>query len=306
MPNHESIQHLRLATRASPMAQAQACFVKQRLHELFPYCKIEIVLMTTLGDDHLDKPITALDNKTVFVKNLENALLNNHADFAVHCVKDMSVYPVPNLMCAALLKRDNPSDALLSCKGHNLENLPKGALIGTGSPRRIAQLKNIRPDLAFTPIRGNVNSRIEKLEQGEVDALMLSYCGLLRINHIAYITQIMNPVTFISAVGQGVLCVQCRADDFETFELLKHLNDTPTASAVAAEQALVHRLNGDCHTPIGVYAHCTDDQLQLYACLEDEKSGELFYTQTRGLSHHAREIGLAAADDLIAQGENYF
>ena len=302
MNNTLSTQKLRLATRASPMALEQARLVIKLIHEQFPYCSIELVPMTTLGDDCLDRPIMALDNKTVFVKTLENALLTHQADFAVHCVKDMSVYPVPNLVCAALLKRDDPRDALLSCKGHTLNSLPQGALIGTGSPRRIVQLKKIRPDLRFTPIRGNVNSRIEKLENNEVDALMLSYCGLLRIQKTDYVTELFNPIDFISAVGQGALCVQCREDDDEIFQILHHLHDLPTAYAIAAEKALVHRLNGDCHTPIGVFAHIIDGQLKLNACIGDQQSGEIIYTQTQGFTKDAKHVGIAAANDLIAKG----
>jgi hydroxymethylbilane synthase len=302
----QTIQTLRLATRASPMALAQAHLVMQLIYEKFPACNIELVPMTTLGDDHLDKQILELDNKTVFVKTLENALLTHQADCAVHCVKDMSVYPVPSLGCAALLKRDDASDALLSCKGHTLESLPHGAVIGTGSPRRIAQLKVIRPDLKFTPIRGNVNSRIQKLEAGEVDALMLSYCGLLRINQTHYVTELFNPVDFISAVGQGALCVQCRKDDHATLQLLRHLNDPSTEKAIAAEQAFVHRLNGDCYTPMGVYAQITEDQLQLHAFLEDQKTGTLMRTKAQGSSENPEQIGLSAANDLIAKGAYHF
>jgi hydroxymethylbilane synthase len=287
------------------MALEQAYLVKNLIKQQFPQCEVELVPMTTLGDRCLDKPIKELDNKSVFVKNIESALLNNQADFAVHCVKDMSVYPVPGLVNAALLARDDPRDALLSCKSETLDTLPQGALIGTGSPRRMAQLKRIRPDLTFTPVRGNVNTRIQKLEDGEMDALMLSYCGLLRIHKTDYITELFDPVDFISAVGQGTLCIQCREGDNDIQQLLRHLHDLPTATAVAAEQALVHRLNGDCHTPIGVYARIVDGQLQVDACIGDAKSGAVIYTKAQGPMDSAQRIGIAAADDLIAKGANH-
>jgi hydroxymethylbilane synthase len=303
--NYQSITNLRLATRESPMALEQAHLVIKHIKRQFPDCEIQLVPMTTLGDDCLDKSIKDLDNKSVFVKTIESAILNNQADFAVHCVKDMSVYPVPGLMNTALLKRDDPRDALLSCKGHTLETLPQGALVGTGSPRRIAQLKSIRPDLKFTPIRGNVNTRIKKLEDGEVDALMLSYCGLLRIDKMDYVTQLFDPTDFISAVGQGTLCIQCRECDYDIQQFLHHLHDVPTGIAIAAEQALVHRLNGDCHTPIGVYARIEDGELSLDACIGDEKTGVVIYTKAQGSGDHAQRIGIAAADDLIAKGANH-
>lgn len=305
MSDYRSIANLRLATRESPMAMQQAEFVKALILKQFPHCQIDFVPMTTLGDECLDRPIQQIDNKSVFVKTIESALLNNQADFAVHCVKDMSVYPIPGLVNAALLKRDDPRDALLSCQGHTLETLPQGAMVGTGSPRRIAQIKRTRPDLQFTPIRGNVNTRIKKLESGDVDALMLSYCGLLRINKLDYITQLFDPSEFVSAVGQGTLCIQCREGDQDIQKLLRHLHDVPTTVAIAAEQALVHRLNGDCHTPIGVYARIDEGQLHLDACIGDDKTGAVIYTKAQGPVDNAQRIGIAAADDLIAKGANH-
>lgn len=305
MANILKLKELRLATRESPMAMEQAYLVQRLLAKHFPEIDITLVPMTTLGDRCLDKPIQEIDNKSVFVKNIESALLNNQADFAVHCVKDMSVYPVSGLTVAALLKRDDPRDALLSCEGHTLESLPQNATIGTGSPRRIAQLKRIRPDLNFKPIRGNVNTRIQKLENGEVDALMLSYCGLQRLDKLDYVTQLFNADEFVAAVGQGTLCLQCREGNPDIERMLHHLHDYDTATAIAAEQALVHRLNGDCHTPIGVYAQVTDNQVRLDACVGDQKTGAVIYTKAQGPADNAQRIGIAAADDLIAKGANH-
>jgi hydroxymethylbilane synthase len=294
----------RLATRQSPMAMVQAEAVRDLLEKMHPNLKIELCPMKAAGDKQLNKPISKIGDKSVFVKTLEKALLNNEADFAVHCVKDMSVYSTPGLMIAAMMERDDPRDALVTRSGEKLMELPKGAKIGTGSPRRVAQLMQLRSDLEYVPIRGNVNTRLKHLKDGVVDALMLSFCGLQRIHQAQAVSELFDPDLFIPAVGQGALALQCRENDAGTQQLCRSLHHVTTALTVAAEQALIQRLNGDCQTPIGVYATLSGDQLVLRACIGDAEHTALLFSKAEGPCEQAQLIGITAADDLIAKGAN--
>ncbi len=257
------INTITIATRQSEMALYQASAIQQRLADLFPQIDFIIKGMSTSGDRNLSKPLAQIGGKGVFVKELQRALLNGEADCAVHCVKDMSVYPIPGLTIAAILDRDDPRDALVSTKNNTIATLPPKAIVGTGSPRRGALLKKIRPDLDIKSIRGNVNTRLDKLVSGEYDALILAASGLKRLQLTQYIQEYLDPDHFVPATGQGALCIECRSDNPALYAILNALNNTRTQLCISAEQTIIKSLNGDCTSAIGAYAQIRDNSLTL-------------------------------------------
>lgn len=295
-------KRIRIATRKSPMALWQAQHIKNQLQLIHPHLKIELVGLVTQGDRSVTAPLVYLGGKSLFVKELQLALLNHNADIAVHCVKDMSVLPNPELSLAAVCKRDDPRDAFIANQYDAIEQLSESATIGTSSPRRTSLLKSLRPDLNIETLRGNVNTRLTKLDHGKYDGIILAAAGLKRLNMEDRIKQYFDPTTFIPAIGQGALGIECRQQDEAVIDLIKPLHHAATASCIAAERAVNKKLGGDCHTPIGAYANLSDGQLILRAMVGGMDGKTIIHAKKQGNVNEAYQIGFALADDLLAKG----
>ena len=265
---------LRIGTRASQMALFQARLVRERLQAAHPELAeegaIELVIIRTTGDRVQNRLLAEIGGKGLFTKEIEESLLDRRIDVAVHSLKDMETALPPGLEIGCVLPRDDPRDALVSREGGSLQELPLGARIGTASLRRRAQLLHERPDLEILPIRGNVDTRLNKLTGGEVDALVLALCGLERLGKAADVTEILSPERMLPAVGQGALAIECRADDTAVKYLLAPLNHPDSAACAAAERAMLAALDGSCRTPIAGLATISGDRLTLEALLLSE------------------------------------
>jgi hydroxymethylbilane synthase len=262
---------LRIGTRGSPMALIQTGLVRDRLVAAHPDLAatgaVEIVTIRTTGDRVQDRRLADIGGKGLFSKEIEEALLAGAIDLAVHSLKDMETWLPDGLEIACVLVREDPRDALLSMRAASLAGLPNGAKIGTASLRRQAQLLRLRPDLSIAPIRGNVNTRIDKLAAGEFDAIVVALCGLERLGKAGLATEILMPDVMLPAVGQGVLAIECRVGDDALRQLLDPLHDPATAACVGAERAMLAALDGSCRTPIGGLAEHDGDQLTLEGLL---------------------------------------
>lgn len=257
---------LRIATRKSPLALQQTQIFAQKLLKVKPELSIELVAMTTQGDQLLDKTLQYWGGKGLFVKELERALLDHEADIAVHSMKDVPATLPEHLELACICERDNPFDALVSPLQQNLDELKSEAIIGTASLRRQAQLLAYRPDLKVKILRGNIHTRLEKLNLGQYDAIILACAGLERMNLNHFIHQQMNTQIMLPACGQGAIGIECRSDDTETKQILQTLHHDKTALCVQLEREVNARLGGHCHVPIAIFAEFVDEQhLQLDA-----------------------------------------
>jgi hydroxymethylbilane synthase len=257
-------RHLRIGTRGSPMALRQTAFVRDRLVAAHPELAngaVEIVTIRTTGDRVQDRLLAEIGGKGLFVKEIEEALIAGHIDLAVHSLKDLETWLPDGLAIACVLPRDDPRDAFLSMSAASLAALPNGARIGTASLRRQAQLLRQRPDLVILPIRGNVNTRMRKLESGEIDALVLALCGLERLGKAELATEILSREIMLPAVGQGALALECCAADEGLRRFLEPLHDPRSAACVAAERAMLAALDGSCRTPIAGLAELDGDRM---------------------------------------------
>lgn len=265
---------LRIGTRGSPMALFQARLVRERLQAAHPELAeegaIELVIIRTTGDRVQNRLLAEIGGKGLFTKEIEEALLDRRIDLAVHSLKDMETALPTGLVIGCVLPRDDPRDAFVSREGAGLRALPRSARIGTASLRRRAQLLHERPDLKILPIRGNVDTRLNKLAAGEVDALVLALCGLERLGKAAAVTEILSPERMLPAVGQGALAIESRADDTIVNDLLTPLNHPDSAACVAAERAMLAALDGSCRTPIAGLATISGNRLTLEALLLSE------------------------------------
>jgi len=260
----QSTALLRLGTRGSPLALVQARTVRARLAAALGEAEnaIEIVVIRTSGDTIQDRPLSEVGGKGLFTKEIEEALLDKRVDLAVHSSKDMPTFSQPGLMLAACLEREDPRDVFISHKAKSLRDLPQGATLGTASLRRQAVAKRLRPDLVVIPLRGNVETRLRKLDAGEADATLLALAGLKRLGLEAHATAIMSVDEFLPAVGQGAIGIEARADDARTRETLARINHADTFSALACERAFLAVLDGSCKTPIAGHATIAGDALQ--------------------------------------------
>ena len=266
-------KHLRLGTRGSMLARAQSGLVARELEQLHPGLKVELVIVSTSGDVIADRPLHEFGGKGLFTKELEQALLDGRVDFAVHSFKDvpvtMPLVEQSNLVIAAVPKREDPRDLFVCHKASSLAKLPTGSRVGTGSLRRRCQILAKRPDLTVEPIRGNIDTRVRKLQSGDYDAVILATAGTRRGG--IFDAQFMHPIDaeeLVPAAGQGALALQCRNDDPRTRQLLGIMNDSVTQACVAAERELVRLLDGDCHSPIAALAQRNlDDTLTLRAAV---------------------------------------
>ncbi|GAA4181314.1 hydroxymethylbilane synthase [Streptosporangium oxazolinicum] len=289
---------LRLGTRRSVMATTQSGLVAARLTELTG-TPVELVGVTTFGDV-TKADLTQLGGTGVFVSALRDKLIEGAIDFAVHSLKDLPTTPDPRVVIAAIPPRDDPRDALVSVA--KLADLPPGATIGTGSPRRIAQLRMIRPDLEYVPIRGNADTRIGKVTSGELQGVVLAAAGLGRLGRGAEISEIFEVEEMLPAPGQGALAVECRSDRADLVELLSVLDDARTRAAVTAERAVLNALEAGCAAPVGAYSVESGHDLILTAAVVAVDGGRAVRKSTAGSSSAPMDLGRDLAAEMIAEG----
>ena len=294
--------HLRIATRKSPLALWQAEHVKQRLIDLHPGLEVSLVTMTTQGDKLLDSPLAKIGGKGLFVKELEQGMLDGRADIAVHSMKDVPVVLPDALDLPIILERENPLDALVSSRYQNFNDMPADAVIGTCSLRRQSQILARHPGFRIEVLRGSVNTRLEKLDRGDFDAIILAASGLIRMGWQARIAAELDPAVSLPAVGQGALGIECRRDDAEVLDLIRPLHHDDTWLRVSAERAVNARLNGGCQVPIGAFAEIEGTKLTLRAMVATPDGGQVLHATAAGEASDAVNIGVEAANDLIAQG----
>ncbi|MCX2780284.1 hydroxymethylbilane synthase [Microbulbifer thermotolerans] len=296
-----SIDRIRIATRESALALWQANYVKERLQQQHPELHIELLPLTSRGDKLLDIPLTKVGGKGLFVKELEVAMLEGRADIAVHSMKDVPMAFPEGLHLPVICEREDPRDAFVSNNYASLDELPEGAIVGTSSLRRQCQILAHRPDLEVKFLRGNVNTRLAKLDAGEFDAIVLASAGLLRLEMRERIRQFLPVDVSLPAGGQGAVGIECRADR-ELEALLQPLHCEATATRLAAERAVVKRLNGGCQIPIGCYAELEKDQLWLRGLVGSPDGRSLIRAERRGAAAEAEALGKGLAEALLSAG----
>ncbi|MBD2837139.1 hydroxymethylbilane synthase [Pseudomonas sp. JM0905a] len=295
-------REIRIATRKSALALWQAEYVKARLEEAHPGIKVSLVPMVSKGDKLLDAPLAKIGGKGLFVKELETALLENEADIAVHSMKDVPMDFPEGLGLYCICEREDPRDAFVSNRFDSLDALPAGSVVGTSSLRRQAQLLARRPDLKIQFLRGNVNTRLAKLDAGEYDAIILAAAGLIRLGFEDRIRSSISVEDSLPAGGQGAVGIECRTADSEIHALLAPLHHQATALRVTAERALNKHLNGGCQVPIACYAILDGDQLWLRGLVGEPNGGKLLRAEARAASADAEALGVKVADELLEQG----
>lgn len=293
---------LKIATRQSPLALWQANYVKDRLQQLYPDLTIELVPMVTKGDVILDSPLAKIGGKGLFVKELENALLNKKADIAVHSMKDVPMQFPEGLELAVICQREDPRDAFVSHSYRTFAELPQGAVVGTSSLRRQCQLKALRPDLDIRSLRGNVGTRLSKLDNGDYDAIILASAGLIRLGLADRIASFIDVEQSLPAAGQGAVGIECRTDDMQVQALLAPLADAETTYCVRAERAMNNHLQGGCQVPIGGYAVLQQGQLYLRALVGNIDGSRIIRAEGKSAVENAEVLGVKIAEQLLAQG----
>ncbi len=293
---------LRIATRKSPLALWQANHVRDALRARHPDLAVELVTMTTQGDKILDTPLAKVGGKGLFVKELETGMLEGRADLAVHSMKDVPVEFPEGLGLAAVLPREDPRDALISNEYSSIETLPEGARVGTSSLRRQCQLRRLRPDLKVLDLRGNVNTRLAKLDKGDYDAILLAAAGVRRMGWEQRITELLAPEQFIPAIGQGAIGIEIRLDDVRVRSLVEELNDGQTATRIRAERALNEALQGGCQVPIAGYSEISHGVIVLRALVGRPDGSEMVQGVISGRPEDAVELGRVLAEDLLSRG----
>lgn len=298
----ESNKVLRIATRKSALALWQAEYVKAKLETFHPELTVELVPMSTQGDKILDTPLAKIGGKGLFVKELEQAMMDGRADIAVHSMKDVPVEFPEGLHLNTICEREDPRDAFVSNQYKNLAELPQGAVVGTSSLRRQCQIKALRPDLKIIDLRGNVNTRLAKLDAGEYDAIILAAAGLIRLEMPQRIASFIEPEVSLPANGQGAVGIECRTDDAETQALLAPLEHAQTRVRVLAERAMNRKLQGGCQVPIGAFAEVSGDTLSLRGLVGSLDGTEILRAHIEGEISAAEALGEQLAERLLAQG----
>ena len=298
----EQANILRIATRKSALALWQAEFVKAELERFHSDLTVELVPMSTQGDIILDTPLAKIGGKGLFVKELEQAMLDGRADIAVHSMKDVPVEFPEGLELNTICEREDPRDAFVSNKYKSLDELPQGAVVGTSSLRRQCQARALRPDLDIRDLRGNVNTRLAKLDNGDYDAIILAAAGLLRLEMPERIADFIEPETSLPANGQGAVGIECRSDDERVKELLAPLEHTETRIRVLAERAMNRRLEGGCQVPIGAYALVNGEQVHIRGLVGAVDGSEILRDEVSGSVENAEQLGVQLAEQLLAQG----
>lgn len=293
---------LKIATRKSPLALWQANFVKDRLEALHPQLQVELVPMSTQGDKILDTPLAKVGGKGLFVKELETAMLEGRADIAVHSMKDVPVEFPEGLGLHTICEREDPRDAFVSNRFKAIAELPQGAVVGTSSLRRQCQLRAARPDLVIRDLRGNVNTRLAKLDAGEYDAIILAAAGLKRLEMAHRITAFIEPEQSLPANGQGAVGIECRLDDHELHALLALLEHAETRARVLTERAMNRALQGGCQVPIGAYALVEGEQIWLRGLVGSPDGTQVIRDEIRGPLADGEALGEQLAQRLLAAG----
>ena len=291
-----------IGTRSSKLALWQADYVEAKLREKYPELHVVQKRMTTKGDRVLDAPLAKIGGKGLFTKELEQSMLAGEIDLAVHSLKDMPTELPEGLVLAAVTERFDPGDAVVSPRYQTLANLPQGAKVGTSSLRRRAQLLAKRPDLEIVSLRGNVNTRLKKLEEENFDAIILAVAGLKRLGFHDRITEVLSREICLPAVGQGALAIEARADDEATLSLIAFLDAAATRAAARAERAFLARVEGGCQVPVGVYAEAADEALEMEAVIASIDGERLYRKKKAGSALDAEKIGRALAEELLAMG----
>ncbi|CAJ1899985.1 Porphobilinogen deaminase [Aeromonas dhakensis] len=293
---------LKIATRKSPLAMWQANFVKDRLEALYPELQVELVPMSTQGDKILDTPLAKVGGKGLFVKELETAMLEGRADIAVHSMKDVPVEFPEGLGLHTICEREDPRDAFVSNRFTAIDELPQGAVVGTSSLRRQCQLRAARPDLVIRDLRGNVNTRLAKLDAGEYDAIILAAAGLKRLEMAHRITAFIEPEQSLPANGQGAVGIECRLDDHELHALLAPLEHPETRIRVLTERAMNRALQGGCQVPIGAYALVEGEEVWLRGLVGSPDGSRVIRDEIRGPLADGETLGHTLAQRLLADG----
>jgi hydroxymethylbilane synthase len=294
---------LHIGTRGSLLALTQSEWVKAALERRWPECRVELKIIKTTGDKILDVPLAKVGGKGLFVKELEDALLEGAVDLAVHSMKDVPADLPHGLEIGAIPGREDPRDVLVSRTGQDLPSLPPNARVGTSSLRRAAQLKSIRPDIEIENLRGNLDTRLRKLQEGRYDAIVLAAAGIHRMGWQDRITAYLNPTEFLPAIGQGALGIEIRSEDKAVRELLALLHDSDTAVAVQAERSLLKGLEGGCQVPIAGYAQVSDGRVVELTGLVASLDGKQIFRRTRSAPcDQAESLGRDLARELLDAG----
>jgi len=295
-------QRIRIATRKSPLALWQAEEVSRQLKQHHPELEIELVKMVSKGDKFLDAPLAKIGGKGLFVKELEQAMLDGEADIAVHSMKDVPMEFPEGLHLSVIMEREDPTDAFVSNKYKNLQDLPENARIGSSSLRRQLQIKEMMPSAEMLNLRGNVNSRLQKLDDGEFDAIILASAGLIRLEFEERIADRIAPEQSLPSVGQGAVGIECRVGDTEIEALIAPLNHHDTSTRLSAERAMNHRLHGGCQVPIAGYAVLEGEEIYLRGLVGRPDGSEVVRAQIRGPRDQAEALGTELADQLLNDG----
>lgn len=293
---------LRIATRKSALALWQANYVKNRLLKSYPKLSVELLEITTAGDKNLNDPLYKFGGKGLFVKELEQALLEGHADIAVHSLKDMPMDIPQGLIIAAICEREDPRDVLIANQVADLASLPMGSVVGTTSLRRMCQLLSLRPDLQIQSLRGNVDTRLRYLDEGKFSAIILAAAGLHRLSLGHRIAEYFSVEQFLPAAGQGALAIESRVSDQNTLELVKLLNHPATNTCVRAERTLNQRLDGGCQVPIGAYATLNAGRLTLQSLVGSPDGKVILRATATSEPEDAENLGVKVAENLLQQG----
>ena len=291
-----------IATRKSPLALWQAYHVKDLLQSHHPDLDVELLEMSTRGDKILDTPLAKVGGKGLFVKELELAMLDGRADIAVHSMKDVPMEFPEGLALTTIVKREDPRDAFVSNDYQSIAELPAGAIVGTSSLRRQCQIKAARPDLTIRDLRGNVGTRLGKLDAGDYDAIILAAAGLKRLEMPERIKAFIEADEILPAAGQGAVGIECRENDADIQALLLPLNDSATSIRVTAERAMNRRLMGGCQVPIGAYATISDDVLDLDGLVGATDGSSILRQQVTGSTSQPEELGIRLAEQLLGDG----
>ena len=293
---------IRIATRKSPLALWQANFVKQNLLLAHKDLTVELIPMVTQGDIILDSPLSKIGGKGLFVKQLEQAILNNEADIAVHSIKDIPAQFPEGLMLAAICQRDEVRDAFVANKYASLNDLPEGAIVGTSSLRRQCQLRSHYPHLIIKDLRGNVGTRLNKLDDGQYDAIILASVGLKRLSLEHRITQYIGTDLMLPAVGQGAIGIESRTDDKQILDIISVIDDKKSRSCIQAERAMNNALQGGCQVPIAGYCRLNNDELTLQGLVGRVDGSKIIKQQITGFINEAESLGEKLAKQLLNQG----
>jgi hydroxymethylbilane synthase len=293
---------IKIGTRGSKLALWQANWVKSVLEKKFPPHTVELIIIKTQGDKILDVPLAKVGGKGLFVKEIEHALLTRHIDIAVHSMKDMPAEIPDGLGIGAVPERENPSDVFISRSGLGFNELNSGSIIGTSSLRRGAQLRHARPDMVIQPLRGNLDTRLKKLETENLDAIVLAAAGVKRLNLEHKISEYLDPNIVLPAIGQGALCIEIRNDDPIVGPLVESLDHAPTRIAVKGERAFLNRLEGGCQVPIAGHGKISQDQFILTGLIAEVDGSQLIKAEKSGPMDSSEAVGIDLAEELLAKG----